>query len=101
MLFSTAVSLQLFVMVIIGGLGNIYGAVLGAGLVTWLIQAVPGSGSVGADACSASSWCCSWRFCLTASPGITGRTRRVWAKRRRSDRDLRTVQALRSPEASS
>ena len=45
MLFSTAISLQLFVMVIIGGLGNIYGAVLGAGLVTWLIQAVPGSGS--------------------------------------------------------
>lgn len=44
-LFSTAVSLQLFVMVIIGGLGNIYGATLGAALVTYLIQAVPGSGS--------------------------------------------------------
>jgi branched-chain amino acid transport system permease protein len=44
-LFSSAVSLQLFVMVIIGGLGNIYGAVLGAGLVTWIVQAVPSSGS--------------------------------------------------------
>lgn len=44
-LFSTAVSLQLFVMVIIGGLGNIYGAVLGAGLVTWIVQAIPNSGS--------------------------------------------------------
>ena len=44
-LFSTAVSLQLFVMVVIGGLGNIYGAVLGAALVTWLLQAVPQSGS--------------------------------------------------------
>ncbi|MEO9198755.1 MAG: branched-chain amino acid ABC transporter permease [Antricoccus sp.] len=44
-LFSTAVSLQLFVMVVVGGLGNIYGAVLGAALVTYLIQAVPGSGS--------------------------------------------------------
>ncbi len=45
-LFSSAISLQLFVMVVIGGLGNIYGAVLGAGLVTYLIQAVPGSGSI-------------------------------------------------------
>jgi branched-chain amino acid transport system permease protein len=45
-LFSSAVSLQLFVMVIIGGLGNIYGAVLGAGLVTYLIQAFPSSGSL-------------------------------------------------------
>jgi len=44
-LFSTAVSLQLFVMVILGGLGNIYGAVLGAALVTWLISEVPGGGS--------------------------------------------------------
>jgi branched-chain amino acid transport system permease protein len=44
-LFSTAVSLQLFVMVILGGLGNIYGAVLGAALVTWLISAVPAGGS--------------------------------------------------------
>jgi branched-chain amino acid transport system permease protein len=44
-LFSTAVSLQLFVMVILGGLGNIYGAVLGAALVTWLISEVPAGGS--------------------------------------------------------
>ncbi|MEU8802346.1 branched-chain amino acid ABC transporter permease [Spirillospora sp. NPDC048819] len=44
-LFSTAISIQLFVMVILGGLGNIYGAVLGAALVTWLISVVPGGGS--------------------------------------------------------
>ncbi|GAA0542731.1 branched-chain amino acid ABC transporter permease [Actinomadura livida] len=44
-LFSTAISIQLFVMVILGGLGNIYGAVFGAALVTWLIAEVPGSGS--------------------------------------------------------
>jgi branched-chain amino acid transport system permease protein len=44
-LFSSAVSLQLFVMVIIGGLGNIYGAVLGAGLVTYVIQSIPSNGS--------------------------------------------------------
>lgn len=44
-LFSPAVSLQLFVMVVLGGLGNIYGAVLGAALVTWLISVVPGNGS--------------------------------------------------------
>jgi len=44
-LFSTAVSIQLFVMVILGGLGSIYGAVLAAALVTWLISVVPGRGS--------------------------------------------------------
>ncbi len=44
-LFSPSVSLQLFVMVVLGGLGNIYGAVLGAAIVTWLIQAIPGNGS--------------------------------------------------------
>lgn len=44
-LFSPSVSLQLFVMVIIGGLGSIYGAVLGAALVTWLITEVSGNGS--------------------------------------------------------
>lgn len=44
-LYSPAVSIQMFVMVILGGLGNIYGAVLGAALVTWLIAAVPGNGS--------------------------------------------------------
>lgn len=44
-LFSPSVSLQLFVMVVLGGLGNVYGAVLGAAIVTWLIQAIPGNGS--------------------------------------------------------
>lgn len=44
-LFSPSVSLQLFVMVVLGGLGNVYGAVLGAALVTWLIQTIPGNGS--------------------------------------------------------
>ena len=44
-LFSPAVSLQLFVMVILGGLGNIYGAVLGAALVTWLNATVSANGS--------------------------------------------------------
>lgn len=44
-LFSPNVSLQLFVMVIIGGLGSIYGAVIGAAVVTWLITKVSGNGS--------------------------------------------------------
>lgn len=44
-LFSPSVSLQLFVMVILGGLGNIYGAVLGAALVVWLNTAVSANGS--------------------------------------------------------
>jgi branched-chain amino acid transport system permease protein len=44
-LFSPTVSLQLFVMVIIGGLGSIYGAVIGAAVVTWLITTVSGNGS--------------------------------------------------------
>lgn len=44
-LFSPFVSLQLFVMVIIGGLGSIYGGVLGAALVTWLITTVSANGS--------------------------------------------------------
>src|SRR5690606_15933532 len=44
-LFSAAISIQLFVMVILGGLGSIYGAVAGAALVTWLISVVPGRGS--------------------------------------------------------
>ncbi len=44
-LFSPSISLQLFVMVILGGLGSIYGAVLGAALVTWLITTVSGNGS--------------------------------------------------------
>ncbi len=44
-LFSPAVSLQLFVIVVIGGLGNIYGAVFGSAFVIWLISVVPGSGS--------------------------------------------------------
>jgi branched-chain amino acid transport system permease protein len=44
-LFSPTVSLQLFVMVIIGGLGSIYGAVIGAAVVTWLITTVSANGS--------------------------------------------------------
>jgi branched-chain amino acid transport system permease protein len=44
--YSPDVSLQLFVMVVLGGLGSIYGAVLGAALVTWLITATPSSGTV-------------------------------------------------------
>lgn len=44
-LYSPAISLQLFVMVILGGLGNIYGAVLGAALTTYLIQSVNSNGS--------------------------------------------------------
>jgi branched-chain amino acid transport system permease protein len=44
-LFSPMVSLQLFVMVILGGLGNIYGAVFGAALVTWLNTVVSANGT--------------------------------------------------------
>jgi branched-chain amino acid transport system permease protein len=44
-LFSPSVSLQLFVMVILGGLGNIYGAVLGAALVIWLNTTVSSNGA--------------------------------------------------------
>lgn len=44
-LYAPSVSLALFVMVVLGGLGNVYGAALGAALVTWLISVVPGNGS--------------------------------------------------------
>lgn len=44
-LFSPTISLQLFVMAVLGGLGSIYGAVLGAALVTYILQSVQGSGS--------------------------------------------------------
>jgi branched-chain amino acid transport system permease protein len=44
-LYSPAISLQLFIMVVLGGLGSIYGAVFGAALVTYLIQSVSGDGS--------------------------------------------------------
>lgn len=44
-LFSPAVSLQIFVIVILGGLGNIYGAVFGSAFLIWLITVIPGNGS--------------------------------------------------------
>ena len=97
MLFSTAVSLQLFVMVIIGGLGNIYGAVLGAALVTWLIQAVPGSGSVALTLLGVVV-VLFMAFLPDGIAGIAGRSRRLWSGRRR--RASETVQAgTNAPEA--
>ena len=86
MLFSTAVSLQLFVMVIIGGLGNIYGAVLGAGLVTWLIQAVPGSGSTALTMLGVVV-VLFMAFLPDGIAGIAARSRRIWARRRRPGHD--------------
>lgn len=42
-LFRPDLSFQLFLMVVLGGLGSLPGAVLGAALVEWLIQIVPGT----------------------------------------------------------
>jgi branched-chain amino acid transport system permease protein len=43
-LFSPDVSLQLFLMVVLGGLGSIPGAVIGTALVLGILQVVPGTG---------------------------------------------------------
>jgi branched-chain amino acid transport system permease protein len=43
-LFPPTISFQIFVMVVIGGLGSIGGAVAGAAIVVWLIQLTPGTG---------------------------------------------------------
>jgi branched-chain amino acid transport system permease protein len=44
-MFSAQISLQLFIMVVLGGLTNIYGAVFGSALVTWLISEWPDGGN--------------------------------------------------------
>lgn len=43
-LFSPDISLQLFLMVVLGGLGSIPGAVIGTALVLGILQVVPGTG---------------------------------------------------------
>jgi branched-chain amino acid transport system permease protein len=43
-LFPPTISFQIFVMVVIGGLGSIGGAIAGAAIVVWLIQLTPGTG---------------------------------------------------------
>jgi len=43
-LFEPLISFQLFLMVVIGGLGSLPGAVAGAGIVVWLVQLTPGTG---------------------------------------------------------
>jgi branched-chain amino acid transport system permease protein len=43
-LFQPAISFQIFLMVVIGGLGSLGGAVLGAAIVVWLVQLTPGTG---------------------------------------------------------
>jgi branched-chain amino acid transport system permease protein len=43
-LFTPLISFQLFLMVVIGGLGSLPGAVAGAGIVVWIVQLTPGTG---------------------------------------------------------
>ncbi len=43
-LFPPSISFLIFLMVVVGGLGNLGGAVAGAAMVEWLIQLMPGTG---------------------------------------------------------
>jgi branched-chain amino acid transport system permease protein len=43
-LFPPIISFQIFLMIVIGGLGSLGGAVAGAAIVIWLIQLMPGTG---------------------------------------------------------
>jgi len=43
-LFQPLISFQLFLMIVIGGLGSLPGAAAGAGIVVWLVQLTPGTG---------------------------------------------------------
>ncbi len=43
-LFPPQISFQVFLMVVIGGLGSLGGAIAGAAIVVWLIQLTPGTG---------------------------------------------------------
>jgi branched-chain amino acid transport system permease protein len=43
-LFPPMISFQIFLMVVLGGLGSLAGAVAGAAIVVWLIQLTPGTG---------------------------------------------------------
>jgi branched-chain amino acid transport system permease protein len=43
-LFPPMISFQIFLMVVLGGLGSLGGAVAGAAIVVWLIQLTPGTG---------------------------------------------------------
>jgi branched-chain amino acid transport system permease protein len=42
--FPPSISFQVFLMVVLGGLGSLGGAIAGAAMVVWLIQLVPGTG---------------------------------------------------------
>lgn len=43
-LFRPLISFQLILMVVVGGLGSLGGAVAGAAIVVWLVELVPGTG---------------------------------------------------------
>ena len=43
-LFQPLISFQIFLMIVIGGLGSLGGAVAGAAIVVWLVQLLPGTG---------------------------------------------------------
>lgn len=43
-LFTPLISFQLFLMIVIGGLGSLPGAAAGAGIVVWIVQLTPGTG---------------------------------------------------------
>jgi len=43
-LFQPLISFQIFLMIVIGGLGSLGGAVAGAAIVVWLVQLTPGTG---------------------------------------------------------
>ena len=43
-LFQPLISFQIFLMIVIGGLGSLGGSVAGAAIVVWLVQLSPGTG---------------------------------------------------------
>lgn len=43
-LFPPTISFQIFLMVVVGGMGSLGGAIAGAAIVEWLIQLMPGTG---------------------------------------------------------
>ena len=43
-LFRPLISFQVFLMIVLGGLGSLWGAVAGTAIVVWLVELVPGTG---------------------------------------------------------
>ena len=53
-LFRPLISFQVFLMIVLGGLGNLRGAVAGTAIVVWLVERYPAP-ATGPTSCSGSS----------------------------------------------